>query len=269
MGKNWRGAILISIPTFGYMHTELFGNLFTLNKPIHRQVVWHLPISVPVAVARNAAVTMALEKDCEYVYFQDYDVLVPPGTLNKLIGRIEGSVGEHEEVDIMGGMYCSKQKPPWPLIFKDGKAFMGWTFGDVVKCDHIGMGATIIKTELFKRLDPPWFKTVDERPDDAEDGTSAIATMTEDIYFCARCREELGVYPHIDTGLACVHRNFDKDETYYFDPGSGLFVWRESDGSVKTYPPTTSELCNVVDATTPCKITDITTKESEKECEST
>lgn len=246
---DWRKAVMIAMPTFGTINVEMFMNLSAMNFPIHTPQIWALPVNKPVAEARNECVESALERDCAYLYFRDYDTLAPPDTLPKLMAR---------DVDVIGGLYVSKQKPPWPLLFKDGGPCMDWEFGDVVKCDAIGMGCTLIKMDVFKRMgDGPWFRTFNERPDDTPDGKQAYRSRTEDIHFCNRMVEELGLYPYIDTSALCVHRNFETGDSFFYEPDQHMCVWSDKGGKVMCIPPVAHKMC---------KVTDLT-KESEKECE--
>lgn len=235
---NWQGSILLSLPTFGYLHVGMFTNLQIQEVPIHRSIIWHLPVDMPVADARNQAAEKAIDQGCAYVYFRDYDVLAPPQALPMLMAR---------DTDIVGGMYCSKQRPPWPLIIKDGCPTLDWDFGDLVKCDGIGMGCTLIKTELFERMDPPWFETLNV----SELDKPLHRTATEDIRFCQRLKEELDVYPYADTAVSCVHINWDTRERYYFSPENQSFVWQPKDDDAKFIPSLAHPECRVADQSTP------------------
>ena len=238
MGKDWRGSILVCIPTFGYIHVGFFVNMHIQEVPIHRSLVWHLPVDMPVGEARNKAVEKALERGCEYVYFRDYDVLAPPTALPILIRR---------DVSVIGAMYASKQKPPWPLIIKDNVPTLDWDLGDLVKCDGIGMGCTLIRTDVFRKMEPPWFLTENT----SETKEPLHSYRTEDMYFCQRLRDELDEYPYCDTGLSCVHMNFDTGERYYFDPSAQAFVWQPKEGDAQFVADVNHPDCKLKDLTTP------------------
>ena len=236
MGKDWRGSILLCLPTFGYIHVGMFSNLHTQEVPIHRSVIWHLPVGLPVAEARNSAVEKALEVGSEYVYFRDYDVLAPPTGLGILMAR---------DADVVGGMYCSKQKPPVPLIIKDNRPTLDWEPGDMVKCDGIGMGCTLIKTDVFTRMTEPWFETSHV----SEDDKPCHSYTTEDMYFCNKLHDELGLYPYCDTAVSCVHIDFESGDRYYFSPDNAAFVWHPKDAPAMFIPPITHPDCRITDLT--------------------
>jgi hypothetical protein len=254
---EWQGSILVSIPTFGTIDMELFANLQLMHVPIHRSIVWHLPRNLPIAEARTQAVERALKDGCNHILFRDYDVLAPPNALNVLMAR---------DVDVICAPYLSKQKPPWPLIIKDKAPTWAWKRGEVVKCDRIGMGCTLIKTELFERLPKPWFQTSHKEHTELGINAPAVQSYTEDIFFCERLYEELGIRPYADTSVFCVHLDLNTRERFLYDPEHHMGTWVTPDGATCAVPPVASDICNTNDQSTP-GIIDLT-KESEKECES-
>jgi len=61
------------------------------------------------------------------------------------------------------------------------------------------MGLTLIKTEVFEKVAPPWFETIREQ---REDGGKV--GMTEDFYFCLKA-VQAGCQVWCDTGLQAAH----------------------------------------------------------------
>ena len=238
---EWKGSILLSIPTFGNIDVELFANLQLMHVPIHHSIVWHLPQNLPVDEARTLAAETAIKDRCKYVLFRDYDVLAPPNALNVIMAR---------DVDVIGAPYLSKQKPPWPLIIKDGAPTWAWKYGDVVKCDRIGMGFTLIKTEVFERLPKPWFRTSHCENPEFGLNAPAVQSYTEDIFFCERISDELGIKPHADTSVFCVHKDLTTKERFLYDPEHHVGTWMATNGNVCAVPPVASELCEVNDQST-------------------
>ncbi len=166
-----------------------------------------------VGEARCSAVAHARELGCEFLFFLDYDVLVPQKALHRLVVDAQNN----PDIDVFSGVYCVKMEPPVPLIYKDrfgNGAFWDWTPGDflvdgIVGC---GMGCTLIRLSLFDRLgnseDIPWFKTVH----DVHPETETNVFVTEDLWFCRRAVEEAGAKIAIDTGILCAH----------IDPATGV-----------------------------------------------
>jgi len=256
---GWKGSILLSVPSFGSLDTLFVANMHLMHVPIHHSLVWHYPRNMPVDEARTSAVEKALESRCKYILFRDYDVLAPPNAVNVLMAR---------DVDVICAPYLSKQKPPWPLIIKDTVPTWAWKHNDVVKCDAIGMGCTLIKTELFERLSQPWFSTKHGVPEGKDLNATGKQTFTEDMFFCRKLYEELGIRPYADTSVFCVHVDLKTRERFMYDPNHHIGAWAGPDGVVQAVPPVASDICPVNDQTTKTpQIVDLT-EESEKVCES-
>ena len=238
---GWQGSILVSIPSFGSLDTTFVSNMHMTHFPIHHSIVRHYPRNMPVDEARTRAAEKALEDGCKYILFRDYDVLAPPNAVNVLMTR---------DADVIGAPYLSKQKPPWPLIIKDGRATWAWKHGDVVKCDAIGMGCTLIKTEVFERLPKPWFSTREGVPEGMDLNAKGKQTWTEDIFFCKRLYSELGIRPYADTSVFCVHLDLQTRERYMYDPDRHMGTWVSLDGAVHGVPSIAADICPVNDQTT-------------------
>ena len=160
-----------------------------------------------VGVARNMAAKRCLETKCDFLFFLDWDVLIPPATLHTLMTH----AANYPDHDIFSGLYCCKMNPPHPLIYKafNGKGVhWAWTKGDLITKGIYGvpMGCALIRTSVFKRLKHtdrnPWFKTtvrLDKKSNTVERGT-------EDLWFTKRVCEEIGKDRIVvDTDLLCEH----------------------------------------------------------------
>lgn len=167
-----------------------------------------------VGEARCEAVRAALRNGLEYLFFLDWDVLLPPRALHRLMQKMQNN----PELDVLAGVYFVKMDPPAPLIYRGWGCgpFWDWTPGDLL-VDGItgcGMGCTLIRTSLFTRLshseEVPWFKTRREL-EHREDGDNAVY-VTEDLWFCKRAVEEARAKIGIDTGIVCAH----------IDPATGI-----------------------------------------------
>lgn len=65
--------------------------------------------------------------------------------------------------DIVAGVCYSKQIPPQPILFKGRGtgSFKDWKVGDILyNLDGVGMGLTLIRTNIFRKIKKPWFKTI-------------------------------------------------------------------------------------------------------------
>jgi hypothetical protein len=159
-----------------------------------------------IGEARNKVVREALEKRIKYLFFLDWDVLVPPMTLVRLVYLADNN----PEYDIISGIYCLKQDPAEVLLWRKWGEGMDWdwTWGDKIT-DAIGVGAgcLLLRMSLFENLDgdsKPWFKTNIEHNENT-DGTFTRHEMTDDLWFCKRAMEEADSKILVDTGILCGH----------------------------------------------------------------
>jgi len=193
--------------------------------------------------ARNAAVDYALKSGAEYIFFRDNDTFARPEALATLFSL---------RADIAGGIYYNKQWPSEPLVFKYPQmgGYKDWRFGDVVECDAIGMGCCLVRTEVFEKIPPPWFRTirgatefaVEPVMDWAKKQMDALLSpdnihgdMTEDIYFCLKARAAgFKVYAH--AGVQCAHLDTSTGILYGHEEKFGDVVMILPDHRVLFHP---------------------------------
>lgn len=150
------------------------------------------PYGYTVADAQNLAVKEALDKGFEYVFFVEDDIVIPRNALVKLL---------HHDAEVVGGFYYRKYLPLESAGMhyrEDGTPgpIENFKIGDIIHDTLVlPMGCTLIKTDVFKRMEFPYFKeyTVMDRP-----------TLTSDTYFCEKARQ-VGVDIITDTGVQCLH----------------------------------------------------------------
>jgi GT2 family glycosyltransferase len=147
-----------------------------------------------VGLARICICQAALKSNARFVWFVDDDVLPP----NYAVQRLMQALKRDPKAMVCAGIYYSKQVVPEPLVFEDAAsgAFTDWKAGQVFEVPgFIGTGCMLIKTEVFKYLDQPWFKTVDW-PE----------KITDDAYFCRKVkRAGFRILGH--GGVLCGHYN--------------------------------------------------------------
>jgi predicted SAM-dependent methyltransferase len=192
--KNFHYALACPCPT-RTMTRETGLALGALATPMFGQPIPISPDSMEVGEARNRCVEVALELGVEWIFFVDYDVAPPPNALVKLLSL---------NVPIASGVYHSKEVPSYPLIYVKGweGSFEDYEKGDLIKADGCGMGCTLINMEVFRKIKPPWFKTV---PGYSEKNPSVVLpNMTEDIFFCNKAKDA-GYDIIVDTGVQALH----------------------------------------------------------------
>lgn len=201
--------LLVGIPSRGMVSCEFVSALLTQGDPLNMTIKYRFEIGGEVGESRNRLVQYALKIGAEYILFIDDDVILPSNCFNKLVYWAK------KGHDVVSGVYYSKQIPPQPLIFK-GRGngyFSNWKVGDLIDdADGIGMGITLIKTEIFKKLSKPWYKSVVNKK---EKGVDQLFSIDESLYFCDKLKND-GIKILVDTGIQGIH--FDAiSRTFYFN----------------------------------------------------
>jgi hypothetical protein len=177
-----------------------------------------------IGEARCLIAKHALDLGAKYLFFLDDDTAPPYDAVRRLVFALEQA---GDDFMVAGGIYANKHSyPTEPMVFKaDGDGpFWRWKYGEVFECASIGTGCMLIKTEVFKHLPEPWFKTVSECPTDQ--GEVHKVEITDDLYFCKKVRDagfrllaDGGVLPiHWDVyACSCGHPEFahNKAQLHY------------------------------------------------------
>ena len=162
----------------------------SLNVPMGSFTTWMIEAGPDRAGNREKLAEHAVESGAKYLFFLDDDTICPNTTLKYLTYEIE----KDPQIMVCGGIYCTKELPSVPIVFKrigDG-AFWDWKVGDVFDCAGLGTGCMLIKTEVFAKLPKPWFLEPDETPVGRSEkiGNKVVPIAhsggTEDLYFCSK-----------------------------------------------------------------------------------
>lgn len=128
----------------------------------------HMVNGTLIADQRQKLAMMALKAD--YALFLDSDMRFPKDLAQRLIAR---------DRDIVACNYSTRRLPAKPVAWSDFAAQELVTSHDregVEAVDAIGMGAMLVRTEVFRKLPAPWFQVVWSQ--------AGRAFIGEDIYFC-------------------------------------------------------------------------------------
>ena len=102
---------------------------------------------------RERLVKMAMEVDSDYILWLDSDMTFPSTTLLRLLSH---------EKDIVGCNYLKRSKPVKPVAYRNVGDWDSWVPMDIkdelVKVEGVGMGCILMKTDLFKQLEKPYFE---------------------------------------------------------------------------------------------------------------
>ena len=167
-----------------------------------------------IAEARNIIVQRALSRPlpAEYIFFIGDD-MIPHW--DALVLLYEEAV--RGDWDILGALYYMKQDGiiPMPILWRDDvvgylKEGIHYQLGEVAISDVIGMDFTLIKTELFKKLPYPWFKTGPIQNTDI----GSVWYFTEDSFFCRCAKYELNAKMGVYTKVRISHLDIVTGEVY-------------------------------------------------------
>jgi len=187
----------ICVPLYNVVPASFFINfvnrLYEFQNQEKYDVQIYMRASTIVDKARNDLVKMALNDNCDYVFFIDSDTLIPKNALNTLLNMNQ---------DIVSGLYFSKGKPYLPVArLKDGEkhSFLeDFEFNDIMEVQGVGMGCCLIKTDVFKNMEFPYFK-LEWRKHEGVD-----YQIAEDLYFCDEAIKK-GHKIYLNTGIVCPH----------------------------------------------------------------
>jgi hypothetical protein len=200
-------STIIICPTRGLFPTRVVQSWMKLIRPMNQVVAG--PIfaeSMQVDEAYNALITYILGnnylKNFKYILTIEEDNLPPSDGLIKLYENID-------KYDVVGGLYWSKSDNAFPMMFGDPNLGPNHSAPQVPKVDEVinvnalGMGFNLFKLDMFKNIEGPWFKTVEQ-----EDNM-----MTQDFYFYRKAAES-GYKFACDCRVLVGHLDSKNDKVY-------------------------------------------------------
>lgn len=223
-------GVLVGLPTLGRPVSLRWASSYkSLNPPINFNMTICQIQGRAVADARNFMVEEALRLEARYLFFLGDDVVVPPHTLRQLVTRLENN----RDIGVVGGVYCSKTSPTAPLVFRgNGQgSYWDWKVGEFFEVTGLGMDATLIRTEVFKEIPKPWFKTINT--DGFADGVNKADQWTEDLYFLKQVSDGAKWKIYCDASIICDHEDVFGGKTYGLEPDSLPLRRPEVEGSPK------------------------------------
>lgn len=119
---------------------------------------------------RNIIARDALQKNADYMFWLDSDMVVEGDAILRLM--------EHDK-DIVSGLYFKKRDLDPVMYVRRGDLYASpreWE-KTIFRVDAVGMGCVLIKSDVFRSIEPPWF-VYDVRKNKGEY-----------IYFCEKARE--------------------------------------------------------------------------------
>lgn len=229
--------LMIATPTTGLVRIEWvnarYGQIIPTNWSMVTMIQYmnsFFPLRYQVADAQNLIVKEAIDKDFEWLFLLEHDVVIPPDCFIRLNDYIR-----EKRVPVVSGLYYTRSRPSEPLLYRGrGSSFYtDWKLGDKVWVDGVPTGCLLIHCGILRAMwadseeytlnnlkvrrvfDTPralWF--------DPETGTHNTTTGTSDLDWCSRvisgnyfAKAGYEEYQNMrwpflcDTNIRCLHVN--------------------------------------------------------------
>lgn len=154
-----------------------------------------------VDALRDSVADLAQVEGFTHILFLDADMVWPTDTLTRMLA--------HHDKGIVGGLYVMRHPPYAPVALRDGTTPEGSTAvqyahasealteKDLIPCDVLGMGCTLVPVDVFAKIGPrPWFEYAND--------DQGWPTVTEDVPFCQKAAKA-GVPILLDPTISCGH----------------------------------------------------------------
>jgi len=220
MGENKNMKLAIGLPlTSDRVHTQFLDSFIKMDKPefVYCRPMFPTNFTTEIAMIRNEIVKIALRKECTHLLFMDTDQVYAEDTIYRLLAHNK---------DIVGAKVHIRYPPFIPTIFRFdeevGKQYVvdeeEWTKRQLLDVDATGTGCLLIKTDVFRNIEFPWFEfSVDKYGE----------TIGEDINFCRKVKN-FGYKIYVDTSINCGHLGtLEVNESTYF---INKLIMREKNG---------------------------------------
>lgn len=213
MGKTFGVNVVVGIPSFGMVSTYFLQSRMAQQFPLVSSAIDKIVLNKPIAEARNEIVQYALDQGANYIFWLDDDVIAPGDAFLKMYNH---------QKDIVNGVYWSKSNPPMPLLFRNHLEgpYWDWHIGDFVEIDAAGNGLTLVKTDVYrkiqKELGGPWYST---EYSSFKGQNSSPSNNTEDLYFYWKAKKA-GYQIWADTSIQAFHYEKNSQILYSMPPNA-------------------------------------------------
>ncbi len=152
-----------------------------LASPMNQKFIRLFIPNKEVADAYNVGVEMILANPelskWKYLLTMEHDNCPPPDGLLKLYESMD-------KFDAVGGLYWVKGENGQPMIYGDPEVLPANFIPQlprvdtIQRCNGLGMGFTLFKLDMFKKIPKPWFRTLQEY----QPG-QGMRAATQDLFF--------------------------------------------------------------------------------------
>jgi len=162
--------LVVGVPSNGEIKSETTKCIVEALFRTRMEAMWFMaPRGCYVHQNRNEVVEQALTSEFTHIIFIDSDMAFPPNAIQRL---------HDANKSIIGAAYNKRGVIPSQTTVRSG--YIGPLPLKPFICDGVGAGFLLIKTAVFKRIEPPWFFYTDLGGNNFEG---------EDYYFCRKARK--------------------------------------------------------------------------------
>ena len=238
---TYQHRILIGIPSLGQVRIEWHNAVNGLVIPVNWSNSMQTPIGFPVDDAQNVIVKEALDRNFEWLFLLEDDVIPPPDLLVRLERYMTA-----KQYPIVSGLYPLKSTVPMPFVFRGrgNGVFTNFKTGAKIWADGVPTGCLLVHMSLIRELASVAetyalranealvrLKRVFWTPRQVFSDPSLASYQklvgTSDLFFCDQLREK-GIlkkagwtklsrqkYPYlVDTGINCGHIDRNSGTVY-------------------------------------------------------
>ena len=131
-----------------------------------------------IAENRNMLAAKSIQYGCSHLFMIDDDMIFPENALETLLSR---------DKEIIAINYHPRQLNTGYMVWKKGDDKLSKIAEDNLptepfECEEIGFGTVLIKTDLFMKIDRPWFDWIEHE--------TGMIKVGEDAFFCHKVREK-------------------------------------------------------------------------------
>lgn len=202
------------------IHYRIFSALHGLIAPMNQKRAMLFCVGDEVGVAYNRLVKTILDHPelsrWRYIMTIEADNLVPVDAHKRLLETIESRM-----YDGVSGLYFTKGDINMPMAYGDPTKFEGTgelefqprdvraclEAGEVMPVNGIAMGCALWRMDMFRKIESPWFVTVDDVIDGKPMG------FTQDLWFCKQARMQ-GFRFAVDCRVKVGHMDLATGEVY-------------------------------------------------------
>ena len=212
-GDTYRDLSTVCIiPTRGVIPAKVVQSWMGMSTPMNQKFTRIFIEKMEVGDAYNAGVEMVLNhpelSKWKYILTLEEDNMPPPDGLLKLYESMK-------HFDSVAGLYWTKGfDTGQPMIYGDPKV-MPKNFipqlpvpDAIQECNGTGMGFTLFKLSMFKKIPKPWFKTLQQYTPG-----QGMAACTQDLYFFQEA-SKYGFRFASDNRVRVGHYDYEHDQIY-------------------------------------------------------